>query len=272
MAIDRNDSGDGLGITDPEELDPVKKELQKQKDLVIQKNKAIQSALETSQITPQFASLLQSIDTKSQGKAEGDLLKVELALADPHLFSHTDGQVVYVGSGVDWQFPVAIGARNITMLDVSFQNTALKERLVENVKAHARDITEEDGGITFSIDLGKGTEVVTLRMQDDDIQTYVPQEELGGVLESFGPTGHFTRGIVMPQVASSIKEGGIILSTRYSEEITGLRRLTVGKGNAYQVTNRDEFSKSTATMMKAPESKGLSLAALRARLQKPEGK
>src|SRR3989344_4494211 len=76
--------------------------------------------LNRGEITPQFATFLSKIRSSTTDPENARLLKIQSIVATRNLMDqcHIAKRVtVYSGAGSDWRFPVALGARNILMLD-----------------------------------------------------------------------------------------------------------------------------------------------------------
>lgn len=184
-----------------------------------QKQAMISQAFSEGKITKQYASLLDSIHTSSMSGSITNLEKVKAALElkDKTQPDFSRGKVGYIGSGYDWQFPVALGARRIDMIDEEFDGR-LRETLIQDLRDHGiepsvipPETAEDFPSILFSIDLGNGVEEVELRLVNRDAEQYSPIELLTGVVEIAGPTkGHIDDSPVFPNIADRLARGAII--------------------------------------------------------------
>lgn len=133
---------------------------------------------------------------------------------------------VYLGSGTDVDYPLALGARKIKLVDPIFSNPEavkilegrLKQILRREVKLNA------EGAIDISFDFGSGPEVLSITAVpkiyyqegmsfDRPDETYVFPEKVGLVIlfASQGPGGQIRREQAIEQY---IVEGGAILADR----------------------------------------------------------
>jgi len=177
-------------------------------------------------ITPQFADLLKSIRTSTFGFPEAHTLKkvqAAIQLKDKLITDEANQKIVaYIGSGRDWQFPVALGARNIDMVDAIFSSDDSVLNLLESIKEHdanAELIPGEIKEIHFGIDIGKGSEKVIVRLHPSDVMEYEPNHLLYGVLEYLGPSKTYLgeTSSVTPNIARKVSQGGFILNFDFND-------------------------------------------------------
>lgn len=241
-----------------------------------EKQRIIQLAVNVGQITHEYADLLGTIDTATTETDIANLHKVQAALGlRERLLAEGlgAGRVAYIGSGSDWQFPVALGAREIDMVDLDYLNPDSRNRLLNSIRAQHPDTVYNGGILEFSVYLGAGPEKVALHLIGADVKDYIPETELSGVVETAGPTKFITTNPVTPNVAAKIKERGVIANFDFQHQNhgqeEGLVPLIEGGFTLYQVGNPVRFIKSLhdspSAVKQAP-----SLESLRA-LVRPKG-
>jgi len=82
-------------------------------------------------ITPEYARLLRTISASTTSPEQSIHDKVMMALTLSPELAQTNfakGKVVYPGAGLDWQFPLALGARTLEMADIDFSNKEIRQR------------------------------------------------------------------------------------------------------------------------------------------------
>lgn len=182
------------------------------------KHVLIEEALIDSKVTTQYACLLHDLRSATTSGSLADLEKVEAALSlrDELFGNFSNGRIAYVGSGYDWEFPVALGARTIDMVDAGFSDTGLLERLLGGIESVAPDAVFEVGEfptVKFDINLGEGEEKVSLRLLGIDVTKYRPPNPLNGVLEFAGPTkGYMDDSPVFPSIAQALTPGATVVN------------------------------------------------------------
>lgn len=183
------------------------------------KSDLIQSAMIDGRITPEYAALLALIHSSTTSGSIANLRKVEacLALRDELQSGFDQGRVAYIGSGTDWEFPVALGARRIDMVDPALSEENVKEMLFAGLGPH--EIEEADQtSVTFGIDLGSGQEQVELRLFPVDATVYKPRALLSGVIEFAGPTKDLApESPVLPRLANILRHDGVVLNFDFQE-------------------------------------------------------
>ena len=69
-----------------------------------------------------------------------------------------DHPVVYIGSGTDVEYPIALGGRNIVMIDPILADEQAIKEVLEKIKRVTNQETQNDNGkIVFSFDFGNFT-------------------------------------------------------------------------------------------------------------------
>lgn len=211
----------------------------------------IEKLLKEGKITPQYAELLRGVFTSTFGAETATLRKIQAiiaireALADEGVAKrHT----VYIGAGLDWRFPVALGARDIVMLDLEY-SPQLRQELLDDIRQHSLGISyQEDSRIGFAVDVGNGPESVSIELEQVGIGKYQPQRSIDLVLEFLGPSkgGQESRVPVLQNVAQALGNGGIVFNDDYQHDFSytpdiGMRNMSFGRFHLYQVTDHDRM-------------------------------
>lgn len=129
---------------------------------------------------------------------------------------------VYLGSGTDIEYPLALGARNIEMVDYIFEDERAKEEVIARLNAvNVRNIRISNGGIKFDFDFGQGLELVSVALEPKafdphgdvmlaKIDPYLPPEEIGLIMcfAAQGPAGTID---LNDDIKSKLAPGGIML-------------------------------------------------------------
>ncbi len=185
------------------------------------KQTLIRQALAQGKIAQEYAALLQSMQTATADNEVATLEKVEasLQLKDELAEQFKTGRVAYMGSGTDWQFAVALGGRQIDMVDEVFAGAGRREELLESIQEIDPHATLNSDGIPtiqFGINLGKGVESIELKLFGTNVTQYNAPEPLTGVVEFAGPTKGFVQDQpILPNVASKLSPGARILNFDY---------------------------------------------------------
>ncbi|MBI4226121.1 hypothetical protein HY612_03335 [Candidatus Roizmanbacteria bacterium] len=221
----------------------------------------IREAQTAGMISSQYARLLESIGTSSSGAVEGANLRktnAALRLKGRLLPTGSKAPVAYIGSGIDWQFAIALGARNIDMVDIGFaQSENMTKELLATVKQFDPNVTitsQEKPELHFELDLGKGLEDITLRLYGVEVSQYLPDYDLGGVIEFLGPSkGELDQSMpVLPNVARRLSPASFVANfdfdSRFITENSGLTLQTIGDQSYFVVDNKN------ATVKKSQES------------------
>src|SRR3989344_6175751 len=140
---------------------------------------------------------LNAITTTTLPPAKKEMKKgAVLQIAEENLIQEDilkSRQVVYIGSDIDAEYPLSLGARNNTFVDPVFQDARAKTDLIEKLRKLSGEEPKVEGDkISSSFDFGNGKENVTIEL----------------VPKFFTPTGKEKRGddYELPQ-----NIGGIIM-------------------------------------------------------------
>ncbi len=214
----------------------------------------IASAMQNGAITLQYADLLRKIQSSTFGAELADLQKVQTVLSmqdELGLANLGTGRVVYVASGIDWEFPVALGARDIDMVDLSFEKTRsgnAKRDLLKSVReADPKATVSKNGDISFGIDLGgEGCENIDLHMIALDADSYTPTVPVQGVIEYNAP--HSTnKELVRGNILPSLSPGASVFNFDFYEDYSpdgAVKKPMSQSTHYYKVEDPDRFKAS----------------------------
>lgn len=112
---------------------------------------------------------LEAIATDTLPRSKKDVKKgIALEAAEKGLISKEVLQghsLTYIGSGTDIEYPLALGARIITMVDPIFADPKAQEEVLEKVKRLISKTPVVSGKIlNFQFDFGEGQEEVTVKL------------------------------------------------------------------------------------------------------------
>ncbi len=126
--------------------------------------------------------------------------------------------LIYIGSGTDVEYPLALGGRSILMVDPIFGHEEARQELIEKIrKIVAENSVIEDTAINFKFDFGEGPENVRVEMvaqhypysedkrKEGDYN--LPQEN--GVILLYAPDGVIIKENLLRE---KLVEGGIIIN------------------------------------------------------------
>lgn len=126
--------------------------------------------------------------------------------------------LIYIGSGTDIEYPLALGGRQVIMVDTIFEDQTAIQDVVERVKKITSEEVRKgsDGKLTFAFDFGDGKEGVIVTfvskpyMPDDSANGYSIPESTGAIVlfASQGPSGLVHSD---EHMKSKLTNGGIIL-------------------------------------------------------------
>jgi hypothetical protein len=187
-----------------------------------QKNELINSSLIHGQITLEMANLLRNIQSSTAGNHEHEnLLKIESILACRRKLSNLkDKPVAYIAAGTDWQFPVALGATNIDMVDMDYP-ALIKEMLTSIKMFDQNPLIKGNESIGFNINLGEGIKKIKLNIVGKMSNLYFPIE-LAGVIEALGTTKQNDgTSPVFANVAQGLHKGSFILNLDFHKVCLG---------------------------------------------------
>jgi hypothetical protein len=258
------DDGQLIGAFDLEE--EMRKADEEAKAAVRAKDELIEKAQADGKITPQFADFLKGVDTSTFGSSTANLHKVELILSMKDVLSDKNisgRKTVSLYSGFDWRLPVALGARDITMVDTGFSDDGLTSLVADGVRECDLEMIHEGNEISFSIDFGSGKERVRLLLDSSSVASFVPKEEVGFILESHGASGDLHRSPLPtpPSLLGSLSNGALIFNDRYGHDTfftpeLGLKDIGVGDHHFYEVVDKDKMISSTGEIVR-PSSPSL---------------
>jgi len=128
---------------------------------------------------------------------------------------------VYLGSCVDIEYPLTIGARDIVLVDPGFVDPKWQEGVVERLKRITKtEPVIEENLITVSFDFGKGKETVrivlvpkffALSSENQKEDNYKLPDQIGNIIlfASQGPSGVIG---VNEEMKKRVVSGGIIIA------------------------------------------------------------
>ena len=163
---------------------------------------------------------------------------VERGLVSEHILKHYP--TIYLGSGTQVQYPLALGARSIEMVDPTLENHEAVKELKSGIrKLIGHSPEEKDGVLNFNFDFGEGLEVVTVFInskpyvpESTDPETYNPPNEIGVILlfAAQGPQGQIEVG---ESTRKKIVPGGVIVKdtelSRVNSETNEAEAFHLGK-------------------------------------------
>ena len=111
----------------------------------------------------------------------------------------TQDATVYLGSGTDIEYPLALGARNIWLLDPIFQNEEAKDMVLKQVEKILTENAHLDGDhLVFNFDFGNGKEITQIHFESKlyGIEDVDLPKNIGLVIKfaSQGPHGQIRIG------------------------------------------------------------------------------
>lgn len=127
---------------------------------------------------------------------------------------------IYLGSGLDFGYPLAIGSRNIVMVDFAFSEEGYKNELVSRLAEIVGEYNfNEEGTLHFEFDFGAGVENVTITLSahsypspgNDELISYYGEYKLPeqvGVIITFAPNSPYGTTQVSPEDLHKIVPGG----------------------------------------------------------------
>lgn len=215
--------------------------------LAIEERESLLSQLQGSgQIPIGLLEILRRIHSRTFRGPQATLEKIKavLEMSESLRITFENGRVVYIGSGDDWEFAVALGAKDIDMVDPDFDGKNLRSSLFSSVQSfdpHASLIkVNGDTTIRFSIDIGYGIEQVSLHPKAMSVSNYIPSSPLVGVLEFAGPSKDIAPNLpIIPPLSRNLAPGAAILNFDYYgqyEPISDLRITpqTIGKSTIFK--------------------------------------
>jgi hypothetical protein len=133
-------------------------------------------------------------------------------LSDEILRNHP---LVYIGSGIDIEYPLALGGRHIIMVDPIFVDETAISEVIERIKvACNKEAKDDDGKLSFTFDFGSSNEDVLVELSakpySNSNEGYVIPENTGAIVlyASQSPSGVVR---VDEHMKSKLVENGIII-------------------------------------------------------------
>jgi hypothetical protein len=111
---------------------------------------------------------LDSISTSTNPRSKREVKKgivletVEKELIPPDTLKHHP--IVYIGSGIDVEYPLALGGRHILMVDPFLADENAKKEILQNLEKLAGTVSNIAETIEFKFDFGEGLEDVKVHM------------------------------------------------------------------------------------------------------------
>lgn len=244
----------------------IKDFIEEQKAFAATKKDLFDNLLKTKAVTPQYALLLQSIQTATFGREEATLRKVRAVLALREALKQeriTQRRTLNIGSNIDWQFPVALGARDIVLMDPGFKKSERLQELLESVRLFDKTANFQADDLTilpFHLDLGEGVEQINLHVNTDKVIKYKSTVPIGCVIEYAGPSKGFNRSRVpvTTNIAQIMTDDGLVLNFdyahdfQYSPEI-GMDAIRREDFYIYKVKDRDKLIAASKINFAPPE-------------------
>lgn len=203
------------------------REFRWRQSLVKAKESVISNSELKGYITPQYAQLLRSIHTSTGDSESTSLKKVKTSLALRQRLQEygiAEKLTANIGSGTDWEFPVALGARNITMIDPSYNGKYLTNELLQRVRQFDPRAIVDVGNrhqIIFDIDVGNGKEKVALHLDPSDVKRHISPKPYEFTVECSGPSKNANRSFlpIHPRFISNLNKDSLILSLDFPHDV-----------------------------------------------------
>ncbi len=105
-----------------------------------------------------------------------------------------DFPTVYIGAGIDIEYPLSLGSRNIIMVDPSLKEIYLIEELRQKIRNLSEEVPREDQNhFYFKFDFGKGKEDTVITIDPriyanednaaiDRVDRFMPPDKIGTIL------------------------------------------------------------------------------------------
>jgi hypothetical protein len=146
---------------------------------------------------------------------------VVLEIAEKGLFTEEllkRNPTVYLGAGTDVEYPLALGARNITLVDPILEDEKVQQEVIERVRnLIGVEPTINGETLRFKFDFGEGEEEVEVELiarpylgASAQENNYKLVQDIGVVLlfASQGPSGHIRADDSMKE---KLVKGGVII-------------------------------------------------------------
>ncbi len=124
---------------------------------------------------------------------------------------------VYLGSGADIEYPLAIGSRKIVMFDPIFKNQESKKELIDRIEKIINEKLSDGltNDFSFLFDFGNGDELVEVKIIPEyytkKTSTELPKK-VGLVIMFASQDGQYGRIAVEDNLEKKIVDGGAILT------------------------------------------------------------
>ncbi|MES2225682.1 MAG: hypothetical protein V4480_02635 [Patescibacteria group bacterium] len=148
--------------------------------------------------------------------------------------------MVYIGSGTDVEYPLALGGRHIIMVDPVFEQQQAIQEVIDRIEhLIAKGMEKDRNRLTFDFDFGEGSEQVVVELvpsaYDADLgsEGYALPDAIGHLVlyASQGPTGAVS---ISQEMKSKIVENGAIIQEADITKIARNRqeeRISLGKSH-----------------------------------------
>jgi hypothetical protein len=131
-------------------------------------------------------------------------------------------KTVYLGSGTDIEYPLALGCRHTVMVDYIFNSPEAKKELIEKLQSLInKDVTLINNNINFRFDFGSGNEDATIELsptmylsghhkQTGSVDIFKAPDNVGVIIcyASQGPGGAISVG---EDLKSKLVDSGVLL-------------------------------------------------------------
>lgn len=195
-----------------------------------------------------FKALQSILTTTLPYKLQAEMKRhIALTVTEQGLISEEalkDFPSVYIGAGGDLEYPLAIGARHIIMVDPACGIPGFKEAIVRRIEdLTGEKVASDTLPLHFSFDFGSGKEPVSLELfagkyapdqsnEDPDMPLYALPEKVGSIL-LFAAQGPRGRVEIDEAMRARLVPGGAILQhadvLKKLPETGGEQLLTLGQ-------------------------------------------
>jgi hypothetical protein len=133
-----------------------------------------------------------------------------------------DYPTLYLGAGTDVEYPLALGSREIIMLDYILDDKDVVENLIKSISDAIGQDPEMNGDeIRFPFDFGEGKEEVVVKLiaknyspEQQTPDAFISPEKIGMIL-TFAPQGPMGVIVTGDDLKSKVVSGGAILEDGY---------------------------------------------------------
>jgi hypothetical protein len=232
------------------------------------KIKLIDNLKKQRKISSQFADFLLGVQTSTFDSQQATLRKIKAILSLREVLKNygiKEKHALYIGSGYDWRFPIALGARDIVMLDIDSSRSDLKEELFKNIQTFdpkAKTKIENNPVIELSFDIGEGLETARLELVTSDVAEYHPEKPVDFVLEFAGPTKNSNRSRVpvLTNIAAAMSSDALVFNSDYDhihktlyDPSIGMKEIDLSGFHVYQVSDRNQMILSSSEIFLPPQ-------------------